>query len=795
MKKLTNSRFFVIAIFFVITIFFFFPVFIKGLVPFPGDLLLAEYQPWRSTSFNNVAPGGIPNKAQYFDTLRQLYPWKTFAISSIKEGSFPLWNPHDFSGSPLFANFQSAILYPLNVFYLIFSQNIAWTILIISQPLLSLFAVYYLSRRYKLSKTASVFASASYAFCLYMTTFLEYNIMGHFMYLLPVCLLWVEQIILKKWWAYILLSLSIAMLAFAGHAQLFAGVVLYVVIYSAIRILQTGKNKHGSWISLLTIFFVIFLGVGISAIQLIPGIELVNQSARSPHNVDFFFNNLLIKPTQLVFYLIPDLFGNPAAKNYLLPFSYPTKALYVGIATIFFFLLSLFTNYKNTYFRAISVLTIFTGLIVFLNPVSFIYKLNLPLISSSSPSNFIFMISLGICIMAGFGIDAFFNTKTRRHYLILLLLWVIIGSTFIATTFTHTQIIKNNLVYSSLILFSLSLVIVLSEIKKIKNILGIAIIILVCLDLLYFFHKFNPFVSPSYIYPPTGIGKYLQKNTSIDRFWGYSYANIESNFPTQLGIYSPNGYDPLFPKVYGEFIQTSKNGIIPSNFNDFTRSDATIQQGFGESDMAENAHRLKVLSALGVKYILDKTENGSTSKTFPPSLFENIAKVNDFNVLLYKKAAPRFFMTTSFAISTNNNDFTDKFFDQNFDASKTIILNENPLTVKVNTPGKTSSRLISYRPNSVVIKTNSEAASLLYLSDTFYPGWKAYVDQNNTKIYNANYTFRAVEVPKGEHLVRFVFQPDSLHYGLYITAISIIVGIVLQTVYLLRNKRYGKKKV
>src|SRR3989344_2659077 len=96
---------------------FFYKFVLFGQLPFPGDLLIAEYKPWRSYSFLGYNPGSYPNKAQYPDVLRQLYPWKTETIEQIKSGRLPLWNPHNFSGSPLLANFQASALYPLSLLY------------------------------------------------------------------------------------------------------------------------------------------------------------------------------------------------------------------------------------------------------------------------------------------------------------------------------------------------------------------------------------------------------------------------------------------------------------------------------------------------------------------------------------------------------------------------------------------------------------------------------------------------------------------------------------------------------
>ena len=116
-------------------IFFYKTVFL-GLLPFPGDLLLSEYNPWRHASYDGYVPGAIPSKVQYFDVIRELYPWKYLAIDEIKRGRLPLWNPYNFSGSPLMANHQSAIFYPLNFLYFLLPFDIAWSVLVVLQPIL-----------------------------------------------------------------------------------------------------------------------------------------------------------------------------------------------------------------------------------------------------------------------------------------------------------------------------------------------------------------------------------------------------------------------------------------------------------------------------------------------------------------------------------------------------------------------------------------------------------------------------------------------------------------------------------
>src|SRR5512140_3669432 len=44
----------------------------------------------------------------------QFVPWRDYAFDLLRQGQLPLWNPFNGAGAPLFANYQTALLYPLN---------------------------------------------------------------------------------------------------------------------------------------------------------------------------------------------------------------------------------------------------------------------------------------------------------------------------------------------------------------------------------------------------------------------------------------------------------------------------------------------------------------------------------------------------------------------------------------------------------------------------------------------------------------------------------------------------------
>jgi uncharacterized membrane protein YfhO len=68
--------------------------------------------------------------------------------------------------------------------------------------------------------------------------------------------------------------------------------------------------------------------------------------------------------------------------------------------------------------------------------------------------------------------------------------------------------------------------------------------------------------------------------------------------------------------------------------------------------------------------------------------------------------------------------------------------------------------------------TSTDGDAWLVLSDTYYPGWKAFVDGQQTPLLRGDVLFRAVPIPAGEHDVQLHFEPASVKVGL---AISLVV--------------------
>lgn len=94
--------------------------FLAGSIPIPADILTGAYYPWLD-NFRIPVKNPLPS-----DVFSIIYPWRILAMNLLKAGELPLWDNTILLGVPLFANFQAAILNPVNILFFIFDNLNAW---------------------------------------------------------------------------------------------------------------------------------------------------------------------------------------------------------------------------------------------------------------------------------------------------------------------------------------------------------------------------------------------------------------------------------------------------------------------------------------------------------------------------------------------------------------------------------------------------------------------------------------------------------------------------------------------
>lgn len=201
--------------------------------------------------------------------------------------------------------------------------------------------------------------------------------------------------------------------------------------------------------------------------------------------------------------------------------------------------------------------------------------------------------------------------------------------------------------------------------------------------------------------------------------------------------------------------------------------------------MTDNQRRLRLMSLLGVKHILYYDSPDSTVSAtliFPNNMFDKKLNSGKWIGYEFKEVLPRAFLTNQFIVENDPQKIADYLLTQDNDL-KTIVLDSHPPIADTNEISSGSAKIITYQPEMVEILTQSDSENLLFLSDSYFPGWKVFIDNKESKIYKANFAFRAVFVPAGNHLVKFKYIPASFDLGSKISLISILIftliGIIL----------------
>ncbi|MBW1742972.1 MAG: YfhO family protein [Deltaproteobacteria bacterium] len=307
--------------------------------------------------------------------------------------------------------------------------------------------------------------------------------------------------------------------------------------------------------------------------------------------------------------------------------------------------------------------------------------------------------------------------------------------------------------------------------------------------------RYNPFTEPPYI-------KFLRGKEDPFRVMG-GYGVLYPNYASSVGLQDVRYINALMIPAYQEYRlkylqEILGNEEVLSSSLWFTgrpervivvydkkigRYFRVVRRGVEEDIEAG----LPYYSLLGVRYILMPSEfvlndtgshGESTDVPHLPLIYDNEIKIYENPCAL-----PRSFITDNFEVVSSD--------DVRISPPRCQVASRQPVA------GMTSdtSRLImgaatieEYRPNKVSIEASLEHPGLLVLSDVYYRGWKAFVDDQPTKIFRVNQLVRGVFLREGNHRVEFRYSPESLAVGVALGAIGLIAIVAL----LLPSRRYAE---
>jgi len=188
----------------------------------------------------------------------------------------------------------------------------------------------------------------------------------------------------------------------------------------------------------------------------------------------------------------------------------------------------------------------------------------------------------------------------------------------------------------------------------------------------------------------------------------------------------------------------------------------------------------------GVLYVNEEPSNGAmafaVSSDYFPLVLGRWWGVSDGTAKVYENpgAFSRAFVVHRFQTARSPDEVEAILKSRQFDPGTSVVL-EGRLSdsdfdlhdlERAPMTDNSFAEIVDYQPEQVVVHVYAENAGILLLTDTYYPGWVAYVDGQRSPVYRADGVVRAVVLDRGEHKVTFKYEPLSFEIGQVISAIS-----------------------
>lgn len=143
-------------------------------------------------------------------------------------------------------------------------------------------------------------------------------------------------------------------------------------------------------------------------------------------------------------------------------------------------------------------------------------------------------------------------------------------------------------------------------------------------------------------------------------------------------------------------------------------------------------------------------------------------------------ALPRAFMVHRAELVSDPDEAVARMSVDGFNPAKVAVIEASPSREELASLAASGEASVSeveitdYKDDQITLTVETQRPGLLVLSDTYYPGWQAYVDGERTPIYPTDVALRSVYLEAGEHEVIFVYSPASFKLGAVISGLSLL---------------------
>lgn len=749
----------------------------------------------------------------YRDLTNYFYPLRYSLFESFRAGELPLWNRHFAQGFPNLAAFQSGAFYPAHFVFLLFPFFTSIRALFVLHFLIAATGSYALLRSWNYPRDLSVVGAL--LFTLGGVTVSLANLLNHFqsaVWLPWVILTWEHLLRSSRWSKFVILTFTLALQFLAGSPEIFA-MSMVLVLLDGFRMRAKDPELSMTKIVGFAIAGTLCM-LSLTMAQLLPTAELTLESRRGqsiPSAEAFMWS---FHPSSLwnLFFLdkevdISLLSGTRLFFQREVPFLI-TK--YLGLISAFGMLLWLYyaERREKIFLTALVVgsFSITLGANALVYPFLFQYVPFVSLIRF--PEKFFFLTNLLLVLMVMGGLKEFLTDTDKSSKVPsiifggICLVWLGLYTTlsvrsdilanFIAeysggNSLSNAEIINatvtvlTNLQRQVILALAIVALLVLRRTEKIRSALfSILLVSVVFVDLTWAQRGFlmalhpdrisqrPPLFNPSeyretrYFYYPSSRDLHpwfftFQGRPNFEEAVALSFENYLPNVGALDGLDYFQELDALSRRPYRDF-------LLVANSLDFNR-------------------QVALLRTFNVGYIVSLHQ-------LPERGIRQIGRFPDYFSWLYQVegTVPRAYVVNDVVVEKEPLRGLERLSDLDFDPLKRAVVYED-LPLHATSPLQAKVDIERYGNTMVNLRAQTNSESILILADSYYPGWKAFLNGRETKIFRANHFYRAVFLPEGTHRIEFLYEPWSFKVGMIISLSTLSFMIMISIFLFLRQRR------
>ncbi len=744
------------------------------------------------------------------DTIVQGYPLNWYDAQAMKNSGASSWFPYMMAGIPMT---PSGLFYPTDWMLLVMPVTRAVTWRYILHTFAAAAFMYLLLRNFKRSTTASLIGGAAFGFSAF---FISKVYAGHGGAIwsgiwIPLILLFLDKAIESRRVVFAALTGVVIGIQILGqHPQYVFYSLLAALLYAVWRIVPKLTKEKRLILTptyILLAALVIAFAFMISAPHLLSFAYMTALSNRGEGTGYEFASSFSLHPAQLITAFSPSFWGSPVKHNSTFGALYWDGALFIGVIPFLLAVIALFfvRESRANYFKVLGVLSVLIALGSYTPFFRLIYQIpGFDMIRA--PSKILFLYTFAAAALAAYGLDVVFSAASRLQsrqtaiqaikaekvlaysslgLLALLAIWAggqspifAAAEGMIKSTRTNPETVLSKLsgLYAlqlsglawAAVLSASSALTVTALLHKLINIKTAAAVLvgLVFADLLLY--------ADPLLYTTNARKAY----TSGDRM-AINIIKADNDMfrvlplDTQAFQYAQGVFDNL----------ESVNGYYPVSLARYAAYVGAINNEPPYADVSADIRNpdSPLVGLLNVKYVLSSR----------PINKKGLIEVHSDKSYVYYNGnwKPRAFTVHTAKAVENSEAALREVKNPNFNPEKVVILETTkPLPKTSGDPSKNKIKYTKYSAASQQLQVDMASDGYLFLSEVYYPLWKAWVNGKPAEIMPANYLFRAIYIPKGKHDVRLQYVDTPRQVGIQLFTAAVILLTAILVIDVLRQK-------